>query len=415
MFVAIKGENFDGHDFVSQAEEKGAGLLMVSKTVDSRLPFVMVNDTRLAQLKLAEYYRKKFNIPVVGITGSVGKTTTKEMVSAALGQKFNVLKTQGNFNNDIGLPKMIFQLNEAYTAAVFEMGMSHLGEISLLTRAARPTVSVISNIGVSHIENLGSKENILKAKLEILEGMDENAPLILNGDDILLRNSDIKNRKVIYYGIQNRRCDYYAENIRQFEETTSFDIVCGEKKQELTLPTIGLHNVYNALAAFAVGDLHAISFEEMAQALKHYEPSGMRQRIKKAKGITFIEDCYNASPDSQRSSLNALMLLESQRHIAVLGDMLELGEFSKKAHYDIGKYVADKNIDMLCTYGDRAKYIAQGAYDNGLNNIYTFDDKEKLGEFLIGELKEGDAVSFKASRGMKLEDAINFIYKGMGI
>ena len=415
LFVAVEGENFDGHDFCLDAEKAGAVAVLAHKKVDCNIPVIYVDDTRLAQLRFAGEYRRKYNIPVVGVTGSVGKTTKKEMIYAVLSSQYKTLKTEGNFNNDIGVPRMIFQLDSTYEAAVFEMGMSNSNEITYLSKATQPTVSVISNIGVSHIENLGSRENILKSKLEILDGMAENAPLIINGDDEYLSKVELEDRPVIFYSVNNKDCDFTAENIEQGEESTSFDILCEKGRYHTVIPTIGIHNVYNAVAAFAVGTFCGIEETKCAEALKNYVPSGMRQRIRKANDITFIEDCYNASPDSQQASVNALMGIKADRHIVVLGDMLELGSISEEAHKKIGKYVQEKNVDILCTYGEEAKNIAQGATDNAMKEVYSFTDKELLAEFLLKTLKSGDAVSFKASRGMRLEEVIKLIYKGMGI
>lgn len=414
LFVAIEGENFDGHDFCSVASEKGAAAVMVHKKPDCEIPYILVEDTRKAQLRLAEYYRKKFDIPVAGVTGSVGKTTTKEMTYAVLSSKYKTLKTQGNLNNDIGVPNMVFRLDGSYEAAVFEMGMSNAGEISALSKTTRPTAAVISNIGVSHMENLGSRENILKAKLEILDGMEKDAPIALNGDDEFLKNVKLSGRKVVYYSVENDKSDYKAENITQHDGETEFDIICKKGRYHAVIPTIGLHNVYDALAGFTVGVLCGIDESCCAKALSSYETTGMRQRIVKRGGMTFIEDCYNASPDSQKAGVNALTGIEAKRHIAVMGDMLELGKISKEAHYSVGEYVAKSNVDILCTYGEDSKNTAKGARDTGMESVIEFTDKEKLAKYLLETLREGDCVSFKASRGMKLEDVIEIVYKGMG-
>lgn len=412
LFVCIKGENFNGHTFANKAIESGAVCVLAEEEVECS-SVIYVKSTRQAQLDLAGYYRKKFNIPVVGITGSVGKTTTKEMISCVLNEKFETLKTEGNFNNDIGLPRMIFRLDETYTAAVLEMGMSNLGEISALTKAAQPTCSVISNIGVSHIENLGSRENILKAKLEILEGMEKGSTLFINGDDDMLSTAENENYNIVRYGINAENLDFYVENIQSDSEKTVFNIVSKDARQKITLPTVGIHNVYNALAAFAVGTHHGITPDKCASALEKYVPSGMRQKIVKKNNITFIEDCYNASPDSQKASMNALMSIEGKRHIAVIGDMLELGSYSEKAHRDVGEYAAKMQVDMLFTYGKESEFSADSAKKAGLQNVFTFSDKEELAKTLLETQRQGDVISFKASRGMRLEDVIKMIYEGM--
>ncbi|MBQ7580562.1 MAG: UDP-N-acetylmuramoyl-tripeptide--D-alanyl-D-alanine ligase [Clostridia bacterium] len=414
LFVAIRGENFDGHDFCRAAYENGASALLVERKVDYPLPQIIVDDTRKAQLLFAKHYRSKFVIPVVGVTGSVGKTTTKEMIYAVLSSEFKTLKTEGNFNNDIGVPKMIFRLDGTYQAAVFEMGMSDLNEITHLSKAAMPTVSVISNIGVSHLENLKTRENILKAKLEILDGMADDAPLIINIDNDMLSTVKL-DRKVITVAIENKNADCTAENIVQKDEKTFFDITYNAETYPAFVPTIGIHNVYNALEAFCVGVQVGIEPKKCADALAGYVTTGMRQRVRKEKSIVFIEDCYNASPDSQKAGLNALKDIEAKRHIAVLGDMLELGAVSKQAHYDVGKYAAEKGIDMVFALGEESQSIFFGAKENGIDSSFHFLSKDELSKKLLECLQPGDAVIFKASRGMKLEEVIKNIYKGMGI
>lgn len=414
LFVAVKGENFDGHDFCPSAFENGAAALLVERKVDCPLPQIIVEDTRKAQLLFARHYRSKYDIPVVGVTGSVGKTTTKEMIYAVLSSEFKTLKTEGNFNNDIGVPKMIFRLDESYGAAVFEMGMSDLNEITHLSQAAMPTVSVISNIGVSHLENLKTRENILKAKLEILDGMAKDAPLVINIDNDMLSTVSL-DRPVISFALDNKQADCTAENVVQRDEKTHFDIIYKGNTYKAFVPTIGIHNVYNALAAFCVGVQVGIDPEKCACALAGYVTTGMRQRVRKEKSITFIEDCYNASPDSQRAGINALCDIEAKRHIAVLGDMLELGSVSKQEHYSVGEYAAEKQLDMVFAYGEEAENISLGAKENGVKDVLHFLDKKELSQKLLEVLQPGDAVLFKASRGMKLEEVIKNIYKGMGI
>lgn len=411
LFIAVKGERFDAHDFIADVQKNGAKAVMCHKRVECGIPVIYVKDTKKALLDLAREYRKSIeNLTVVGLTGSVGKTTTKEMAYAVVSKKFNALKTEGNLNNEIGLPKTLFRLNSEIQAAVIEMGMSDFGEISRLTRTALPDIGIITNIGVSHIEHLGSRDGILKAKLEILEGMKKGSPLIINGDNDKLKTVNNKDYRIIYFGIENEQADVRAIDINEDGQNTEFTVVFGDKTQKVKLPTVGIHNVYDALSAFAVGLELKIEPEKIAQALSEYEPSGMRQRIKDINGIKVIEDCYNASPDSQRAALNALKSVKSERKIAVLGDMLELGDYSKQAHCDIGKYAAEKQIDMLFTFGEESKNITETAQKFGMD-AFAFTDKTVLFNALKGELKKGDAVLFKASRGMKLEEVIEMLYK----
>ncbi len=414
LFVALEGENFDGHNFAQTAVELGAAAVMCQKNTGCSKE-LMVPDTRKALLDLAAYYRGLFDIPVVGVTGSVGKTTIKEMTHAVLSKKYNTLKNEGNLNNEIGLPETIFNLDDSHEAAVLEMGMSAPGEISRLSKTARPSIGIIGNIGVSHLENLGTRDNILKAKLEILDGMENDAPLILNGDDDLLYNAKIKENPIFYYGIDNKFCRFKAYDIESDENGSSFiiDFGCGE--QRVYLPAIGRHNIYNAMAAFSVGFLLGVEPQSAADALAGYVPSGMRQRVRNIGGVVFVEDCYNASPDSMRAALAALMQIKAKRHIAVFGDMLELGKVSEEAHKNVGWLAAESGVDVLLTYGQRAKLAAQTAMSGGIETVHSFNDKSELAKELSAMLCEGDAVMFKASRGMKLEDVIKSVYKELGI
>lgn len=431
LFVCIKGERFDAHQFAEEALEKGAAAVMVHENVDLSGAYIKVDDTSKALLALGGYYRSLFNIPVVALTGSVGKTTTKEFTSLVVSSKYKTIKTQGNLNNEIGLPQTLFQIDDDTEAAVVEMGMNHFGEIHRLVNATRPTLALITNIGVSHIENLGSREGILKAKLEILDGLSEGAPLIINGDNDMLAtvldNDKICSKyNVISFGIKNK-FNYNAENIKEENVSTFFDVVYTVSKQidetdgvkaefspcmqKITIPTVGIHNVYNALAAFAVGITLNIEPEKIATALSSYVPTGMRQRLNTVGGRICIEDCYNASPDSMRASLGTLGNMNANKKIAVLGDMLELGDYSKEAHLSVGKMAGENNIDCVLAFGNNAKYYISAAKENGVKDAVLFDDKTKLSDYLASIAQDGDAVLFKGSRGMKLEDVMNTVYK----
>lgn len=409
LFICIKGERFDAHQFADEALQKGAAAVMIEQDIKPNGAYVKVDDTRKALLELSGYYRSKFDIPVVGLTGSVGKTTTKEFIHLVLSAEYNTIKTQGNLNNEIGLPQMLFRLDNTVEAAVIEMGMNHFGEISRLSRATKPTIGLITNIGVSHIENLGSREGILKAKLELIDGLMEYAPLVVNGDDDMLANLENDYHMIFTYGIDNG--DFKASNIVEHDGKTTFTVRLYDETQEITIPTIGIHNVYNALAAFAVGRLIGIDNEASAKALAAYEPAGMRQRVVKIGDITSIEDCYNASPDSMKAALKTLNDIEGNKKIAVLGDMLELGDYSETAHTLVGKMVADNKIDYLFAYGSDAEYYVSAASDSGVENAVLFDDKQNLADALVQTVKSGDVVLFKGSRGMKLEDIMNNVYK----
>lgn len=412
LFFAIKGERFDGHDFINDVAEKGVGAIVSHKAVECSAPVILVPDTKQAFLDFASYYRMSMKkLLVVGLTGSVGKTTTKEMTACVLGQKNKTLKTEGNLNNEIGMPRTLFRLDETHGSAVIEMGMDNAGQISALSKSCKPDCAIITNVGVSHIENLGSRDGILKAKLEILDGLPKGAPLFLNGDNDKLSTVKNDDYKVIFFGIENKNCDVLAEDIKEIGLSTEFTAVKGDIKQKITIPTVGIHNVYDALSAFAVGLEYGISTEDIANGLRNYEPSGMRQRIKDANGITVIEDCYNASPDSQKAGLNSLLKIAKGRKIAVLGDMLELGSYSETAHRNVGEYAAECEIDMLFTYGKESEFMADSAKKAGLKAVFSFTDKSELTKALENELKNGDTVLFKASRGMKLEEIFETLYK----
>lgn len=408
LFFAIKGDNFDGHVFVRTALEKGAAAAVCSEPVDCEGAVIRVDDTRKAFLALAGYYRAMFDIPVVGLTGSVGKTTTKDMTAAVIGSVYKTLATQGNLNNDIGLPRMCFRLDETYEAAVLEMGMNHRGEISLLTNVARPSIGMITNIGVSHIENLGSREGILEAKLEILEGMQPDAPLVLNADNDLLGAAAAAIERPVYtYGIESD-ADMRAVDIVEGSASTCFTLVYGEEQARVELPVLGRHNVSNACAAALCGRLLGISLEQAAAALADYVPDARRQKIVEHGGITVIEDCYNASPDSVGASLGVLCQVAQGRKIAVLADMLELGDHARAAHTQCGEKAAELSVDILLAYGENARFYVEGA--KGVE-ARLYSDKSELTHELFGMLRAGDTVLFKGSRGMKLEECVEKLYR----
>ena len=412
LFFAIKGDRFDGHDFIEEVAAKGVGAIVSHKDVSVNAPVIKVGNTKQALLDLASFYRHSIeNLIVVGLTGSVGKTTTKEMTACVMAQKFKTLKTEGNFNNEIGMPRTIFRLDDTFQCAVLEMGMDGFGQISDLTNSAHPDCAIITNIGVSHIENLGSRDGILKAKLEMLEGMKKGSTLFVNGDNDKLSTVENDDYNIVKFGIDNKKCEFLAEEIVEKDYSTDFVAVWDGNRQKVTIPTVGIHNVYDALVAFAVGVEYKIDPELIAKGLCDYTPSGMRQRIKEADGITVIEDCYNASPDSQKAGLNTLCKIAKQRKIAVLGDMLELGGYTETAHRMVGDYAAECELDALFTLGESSKFIADSAEKGGLKSVFSFTDKTKLTESLKKYLQKSDTVLFKASRGMKLEEIFEELYK----
>ncbi len=407
VFIAIKGDNFDGHDYIEKAIELGAIAVICEKAV-ANLPCIVVKSTRLALLDLAGYYRKKFNPVAVGITGSVGKTTTKEFVSLALSSKYNVLKTQGNHNNEIGVPLTLFELSPIHTAIAIEMGMSDFGEIERISTCAMPEVCIITNIGCSHMEHLGSREGILKAKCEIIKGASPSAPLIVNGDDDLLfalsQKGTIDGHSIITCAVNNDSCDYVAKNIVSHNDGIEFDIVHENKVEVhavLTLP--GIHNVTNALLAYVSAIMCGCDKQSAIDMLLQFKTDKLRQHIEQKNGMTIITDCYNAAPDSMHAAINTLAQMTTDgKKICVFGDMLELGDNSIQLHSEIGEYCAKMGIDMLFCYGEMAKHIAASSSVKA----YTSMSKDEIAAMLKDIAKSGDIILFKASRGMKLEEII---------
>ncbi|MCH5194376.1 MAG: UDP-N-acetylmuramoyl-L-alanyl-D-glutamate--2,6-diaminopimelate ligase [Oscillospiraceae bacterium] len=416
IFVALKGANFDGHDFVHKAISSGAVLAITERNITDS-PCIVVRNTRKALLDLSRHFRSKLASVVVGITGSVGKTTTKEMAALALASGHSVFKSEGNHNNEIGLPFSVFKMNKTCSAAVLEMGMSDYGEIERLSRACKPNICVITNIGFSHIENLGSQEGILEAKLEILKGADKNAPLIVNSDDPLLAR--VKDeyegyRKVITYAIDDPEADFRAVEIKTFSDRMYFS-VCqnGEMVCDVDLFCIGQHNIYNAVAAIAIAVTAGCDPIIAAEMLSGFQPDSLRQNIQKMGAQTVIVDCYNAAPTSMKAAIDVLCEMKpagNGRRVAVLGDMLELGEQSKELHREIGEYIVKKGVDMLVCYGKDSKYTAERAEELGMH-AGSSEDKKIVLNFMKYKLKPDDIVLFKASRGMHLEELIDEFYK----
>lgn len=422
-YIGIKGENFDGNTLWKKAFEAGANTAIV-QGIDFSLEnlkqyenknIIEVEDTIQALADIATYKRISMgkDFKIVGVTGSVGKTSTKDIVANVISQKYKTLKTQGNNNNNIGLPFTMFNLRDQ-EAAVIEMGMNHFGEISKLTKIAKPTISVITNIGTSHIGNLGSRENILKAKLEILEGMDKKILVVNNDNDLLhkyyLESTDVE---IHTYGIENDS-EVKAENIVLNENDSEF--VCNLKgdKFRVKVPVGGIHFVYNAICAATVGMLMGLSQEQIKNGIETFELTKKRMDITELKnGVTIINDSYNASFESMQASLKYLQGLNSKRKIAVLGDMFELGEFSKKLHEKVGVEVVKNKIDMLVCCGKNAKYIVDSAKNEGMSkdSVYYFENKDEIEDFVRNNWKSGDAILFKASNGMKFFNIVENLIK----
>ncbi len=413
LFVALIGERFDAHDFVEDVLKKGVKAVVCSRPMGDDERIIYVEDTGKALLDIAHGYRKMFDIPFVGLTGSVGKTTSKGMIYSVVKKKFNALRTAGNLNNEIGVPRTLFCLEEYHEAAVIEMGMNHFDEISRLSKTVEPSIAVITNVGTAHIENLGSREGILKAKLEILHGMEKGSTLIINGDNDMLATVETEDYEIMRFGIDGENLQMKAVDIKSDETGSTFKAVYGEEETEVFVPAVGIHNVYNALCAMCVGKKLGYSLKESAEGIADFESEGMRQKITRADGKIFIEDCYNANPDSMLASLDALATIKTKKSFAVLGDMLELGEYSEKAHRLVGEKAAKTGCEWVLTFGELSGYIADEAQKNGCK-AKKFDDKEALAEFLFENLGEGDAVLFKGSRGMKMEEIFLSLYKKIG-
>lgn len=408
LFVPIKGEKFNGHDFIDSAFEAGAVATLTAEhdVVTSDRVYIKVKDTQVALQQLAAYYRQKFNIPVVGITGSVGKTSTKEMIASVLSAKFNVHKTQGNLNGQLGLPLTIFGLEAEHEVAVVEMGISELGEMDILAQIAMPSHSVMTNIGVAHIENLHTRENIFAEKFKITKFLRDSGYLFINGDDeILCKTQNSYDFNVISCGIKNS-CAFTARNILCEDETTTFEVLHGENCLKFTIPTIGEHHVYNALIAIAIGFSVGMSASEIQSGLLKFKNLKMRQNICRLGTVTLIDDCYNANPDSMRSALKVLAQISKKgRKIAVLADMLELGEMAESLHFEVGSFAAELGVDIVITVGKLAKFIADGAAKTNKNTqAFSFNTNKDAVEYLKTRVVPGDSILVKGSRGMHLEE-----------
>lgn len=409
LFIPLAGPTFDGHAFIRAAFDTGAVAALTHKDTE---PFfdgtlIRVADTKQALADLARYYLRKFDIPVVAVTGSVGKTTTKDMVAAALAEKYRVLKTQGNYNNDIGLPLTVFGLDREHEIAVLEMGMNHFGEIRHLVSIAHPDSALITNIGMAHIENLGSQEGILQAKLEITEYFGEENTLFFNSDDAFLSTVKADRYQTVRFGIHDTACAYRAEHIEHGAGYVAFDVVYEGGVQAVRVNLPGMHNIYNALAAFAVAKQYGVSDTEIAAGLAAFTPSKMRMDIRAVGPVTLINDCYNASPDSVRAALAVLKGTEAKRRVAILGDILEMGAFGPAAHEALGKQAA-QCADVLLTTGKDAKFLHSGAIAAGMpeENARHFASNKEIVAALGSVLQPGDAVLVKASRGMQFEQIV---------
>lgn len=410
IFISIKPEKGEGVQYIAEAFNKGAlGCIteyelsddFINKHKDKTI--IQVEDSIKAMQELAKYKRELYDIPVVGITGSVGKTTTKEMIASALAKKYKISKNKGNYNNHIGVPLTILDWEDDIEVAIVEMGMNHLGEIRELTNIAKPTIAVITNIGTAHIGFLGSRENILKAKLEILEGLPKNGKVVINNDNDMLNKVNVQEYEKVTYGIDNESI-YMAESINVTEETTEYTVKIDGKEYNVFIPSSGKHFVLNSLCAITVGKLLNVEIEKMIDAISKFENTGKRIEIKEINNIKMVNDYYNANYDSVKAALEVLNKINAKRKVAILGDMKELGKYEEELHRNVGKEIINNKVDVLITVGNLARYIAQEAKELGLKQVYTFERNEECIANLNNIIKEEDAVLIKASKAMHFEE-----------
>lgn len=415
LFIAIRGARVDGHTFIPQVMEKGA-LCSVSEQDlgDVPYPYIKVDSCEQALKDIAEHYRRSLNIKVVGISGSVGKTSTKEMIASVLSQKYNVLKTEGNFNNEIGLPLTVFNLREEHEVAVLEMGISGFGEMTRLARIARPDICVITNIGVAHIENLGSRDGILRAKTEMFAFMNPDGTIILNGDDDKLRGFTPDNGiQPVYFGL-DPSCPYHAEQIRNMGlKGTTADFVTPSERFEAHISIPGDHMVYNALAGIAAGQALGMTADEIRQGIEQLVPIAGRNHLIETDRYSIIDDCYNANPVSMKSSLSVLSGADT-RTVAILGDMFELGNSEKEMHYETGAFAADAGINVLICIGGLSAETARGAREASSGSdmeVLHYDTKEDFLNEAGQILHKNDTILVKASHAMDFAKIVEELQK----
>ncbi len=413
-YIGIKGDNFDGNMLFEDAFNKGAGACILENEsvnnyefVNMGRPIILVDNAKEALKDIASYIRDNSKALFIGVTGSVGKTSTRDMIYSVVSKKYKSLKTEGNYNNDIGLPLTIMRLDKE-EAAVIEMGMNNLGEIDYLTRITKPHIAVITNVGTAHIGNLGSRKNILKAKLEIVNGLDKDGILVINNDNDLLHEYYLKNNDhVISVGINNLS-DIMAKDINILDDRVLFKIVYRDEEYECECLVPNISFVYNSLIAFAVGILSKVEIKDIIKGIKDVKLTSKRLEFINTKNLNIINDSYNASLDSMRSSLDILKNKKG-RKVAILGDMKELGSFSKKLHEEVGEYAAKCKIDLLVTIGEYASDIENGALKEGFTNIKTFNNKDEFINNINGYIKRGDNVLVKASNSLKFWEIVKVL------
>lgn len=420
LFVPIIGEKVDAHKFIAQVLDHGAAGVLMSHgdVVAADKVHILVKDTVKALGALSAWYRRKFQMPIVGITGSVGKTSTKEMIGAALETGFHIMKTAGNQNSQIGVPLTLFRMEKGQELAVVEMGISEFGEMENLVRFVAPDVAVVTNIGEAHIAQFGKKENTMKEKLKIAMNFTEKQRIFLNGDDPLLRQAAETTKCPVTLFGTSEGCDYRAENIHIEDGKNCFTLVYPKGQEDIVIQQLGLHNVLNAAVAIAIAQYFGIEPETAKKGLKDYEGIPMRQQINHlSRGIKVIDDTYNASPASVKSGVDVLMQLDNPgRKIAVLGDILELGDVSRQCHYDTGLAIAREALDLIVTVGQEMKALAKAVIDSGEGiAVCSFDTNEEAIPWLLANVSDGDAVLVKGSRGMHEEEVVKALREKFGI
>lgn len=419
-FFALVGERVNGHDYIPAAISAGCRCIIsqepvLSDTIDKNVAVIAVKDSEMALSYMASAQLEGRTYPVVAVTGSVGKTTTKDMIAAVMREDKKTYVSAGNHNSVIGMPLSAMEIPEDCECAVLEMGMSDFGEIERMSLVAEPDIAVITNIGTSHMETLGDRNGIFRAKLEILCGLKKGGYLILNGDEPILSNISGRSYHTVYVSLKRPNADFFAQNIRVELGGTRFDVVYkGVTYPDFYIPVSGRHNVWAALYAFAVATLQGISPEKIQKGLENFQTADMRQQISTLGDVTLIEDCYNAAPESMRAAIDVLCECtpKSSRRIAVLGDMLELGRHSIVFHRVIGEYLQSRGVDILVAVGNGGVEIAQGAVEAGMNpaNVLLFIDRDNIDGItkgLTSRINAGDTLLFKASRGVRLERVIN--------
>lgn len=412
LFIASKGEHVDGHDFINDAFDKGAAAVICEKApVNPKGTFILVENSLIALKDIAKYYRMQLDIKIIGITGSVGKTSTKEFISSVLSRKYDVLKTEGNYNNEIGMPLTLLKIRNHHQIAILEMGINDFNEMHRLSEIAKPDIAVITNIGECHLEKLGSRAGVLKAKTEIFDFLSENGKIIINGDDDMLSTIDIAGSiKPIRFGLDSKN-NIFADNlVSNGLLGSSFDIHINNKSYKTNIPLPGEHMIYNALAAASVGLVLGMHFDEVLLGFKEAKTLNGRSNVIQSENQVIIDDCYNANPISMRAAID-LLTIANGRKVAILGDMFELGKDENILHNEIGRY-ASTRLDLLICVGELSYHMYEGALENSNTNtnILYFKTRDELINQLSSIIRSGDTILVKASNGMKFNEIIKFLH-----